>query len=177
MAVLLIMHRANLINRLGTKAAIIIAVGFGSGLVKHAPGSCGTMAAFALWALLSYAGLIDTLVKQVLLTGICFFLGLISTRIYLAHCAKAENYDPDPKIVVIDEWAGTFISLTGLSLREWPFCLAAILLFRFFDISKPGPIKWAERLPQAWGVMLDDIVAGICSAAVLVVLKATFIAC
>jgi phosphatidylglycerophosphatase A len=61
---------------------------------------------------------------------------------------------------VIDEWAGLFVALCGVDLFSFGQVVIALVGFRLFDIVKPGPVAWAERLPGAIGVMADDIVAG-----------------
>ena len=66
----------------------------------------------------------------------------------------------DPRTVVIDEAAGQFITLFLIS-PQWTLCAAGFLLFRFFDITKPFPIKQVETFPGGLGIMLDDILAAI----------------
>jgi phosphatidylglycerophosphatase A len=66
----------------------------------------------------------------------------------------------DPQWIVIDEWAGLFVALIGVDARNLWQVLLAVILFRVFDISKVGPIRSAERLPGAVGIMADDVVAG-----------------
>jgi phosphatidylglycerophosphatase A len=82
---------------------------------------------------------------------------------------SAANGAPveDPQFVVIDEWAGLLIPLALTTPDEPALLLAAFVLFRLFDILKPWPVSAAERLPGAWGVMADDLVAGGLAAAVL----------
>ncbi len=80
----------------------------------------------------------------------------------------------DPSEIVVDEAVGQWIALWPISIGAahagaevtalWPGILAAFLLFRAFDIWKPGPIGWADRQPGAMGVMLDDVLAGIAAA-------------
>lgn len=67
----------------------------------------------------------------------------------------------DPQEVVIDEFAGYYLALLGLDICSVFNVLSAFVLFRFFDITKLGPIRRAERLSGAWGIMADDIVAGV----------------
>ncbi len=75
--------------------------------------------------------------------------------------SKVEDYwGKDSSKVVIDEAGGMLLSIVGLPFNWYLYCLAFIL-FRFFDITKPFLIKKAEKLPKGWGVMGDDIVAGI----------------
>lgn len=66
----------------------------------------------------------------------------------------------DPSIVVIDEIVGMWISLAGVARGAAPFIIA-FLLFRIFDVLKPEPARSLERLPGGWGIMLDDVVAGL----------------
>ncbi len=72
----------------------------------------------------------------------------------------------DPSRVVIDEWAGMFITLLFLP-SSLAYIIAGLVLFRFFDIAKPLFIRKAEKLPGGWGIMLDDVVAGIYSNIIL----------
>ena len=67
---------------------------------------------------------------------------------------------PDPSIVVVDEIVGMWIAVLHL---PWSFLslLIAFILFRIFDILKPPPAAWVEQIPRGWGIMLDDVVAGI----------------
>ncbi len=65
----------------------------------------------------------------------------------------------DPSIVVIDEVAGQLIALIGLTATPG-HALLALLLFRAFDITKPGPVRRLEALPEGTGIMLDDVAAG-----------------
>jgi phosphatidylglycerophosphatase A len=70
-----------------------------------------------------------------------------------AHCK-------DPSIVVIDEVVGMLVALFALPLRAADV-LAAFLCFRVFDIAKPFPLRRLEARPGGWGIMLDDLVAGL----------------
>lgn len=84
--------------------------------------------------------------------------------IWAIHAAKAED---DPGWVVIDEFAGQWITLLALA-RVTPLgLLAAFVLFRIFDITKLGPVGWADRRHDAVGVMADDVIAGLIAAALL----------
>ena len=72
----------------------------------------------------------------------------------------------DAKEIIIDEVAGQWITLLIVPL-DWRWWLAAFLMFRLFDIAKPGPVRMAERFPGGLGVMADDIVAGVLAAVCL----------
>ncbi len=75
-----------------------------------------------------------------------------------------ESGRPDPGFVVIDEVAGQWLALI-LMPPLWPNALLAFILFRFFDILKPWPIRRLEALPEGTGIMLDDLGAGIIALA------------
>ena len=79
-------------------------------------------------------------------------------------CGAAGN---DPGWVVIDEFAGQWITLLGLTRPGWVWLAAAFLLFRLLDITKLGPIGWFDRRHDALGVMGDDVLAGVIGAALL----------
>lgn len=90
--------------------------------------------------------------------------------------------DHDPSEIVIDEVAGQWIAFLPVSFGAamvgadltalWPGWVTAFLAFRFFDILKPGPVGWADRKAGPLGVMLDDVIAGLLAALVVIVLAA-----
>ncbi|MEM6824932.1 MAG: phosphatidylglycerophosphatase A [Pseudomonadota bacterium] len=133
-----------------------------AGLLTPGPGTWGSLAALpAAWAAHAIGGPVLLVSATVLL----FLVGLWATERYLS-----ETPDKDPSEVVIDEVVGQWIALWPVSLGAsqadvgpaslWPGVLAAFLAFRAFDIWKPGPVALAENASGAWGVMLDDVVAG-----------------
>jgi phosphatidylglycerophosphatase A len=77
-----------------------------------------------------------------------------------ARVCEERLRTPDPSFIVVDEWSGQWIALMGLPL-EWPWLVAAFLIFRFLDVVKPLGLRRLERLPHGFGVMTDDIVAGV----------------
>ena len=79
--------------------------------------------------------------------------------------AAREIGSGDPSEVVIDELAGMWIALLGST--QWQYWIAAFLVFRLLDIIKPFPANVAERLPGGWGIMADDVVAGVQTVLVL----------
>ena len=88
---------------------------------------------------------------------------------------ESEKYwGKDPVVACVDETVGQWLTMLPLSwvpLSHWWEILLALALFRFFDIAKPLGIRSMERFPGGWGMMADDILAGIYSAAILVVLN------
>lgn len=135
--------------------ARVIASGFGSGYAPKAPGTAGSLVALAIGAgLAAWSPL--ALAAAALLACV---VGL-----WAVGAAGAGN---DPGWVVIDEFAGMWITMLPLG-APWPVgLLTAFALFRLLDITKPGPIGWADRRHGAFGVMADDVIAGVIGAAVL----------
>jgi phosphatidylglycerophosphatase A len=82
-----------------------------------------------------------------------------------------ELADEDPQVVVVDEVAGTLITLLPMAAWSWRAVVVGVLLFRLFDIVKPWPIRKLERLPGGWGVVMDDVGAGVLGAAVMGILR------
>ena len=78
-----------------------------------------------------------------------------------------ESGAKDPSFVVIDEVAGQAISLLAAPAFGWKYAIAAFILFRAFDIVKPPPVRQLERLPRGWGIMMDDVAAGILACVLL----------
>ena len=86
-------------------------------------------------------------------------LAITAVGIPVATRVAREADRPDPGFVVIDEVAGQWVALLCLP-PLWPNALVAFILFRFFDILKPWPIRRFESLPEGTGIMMDDLVAG-----------------
>lgn len=145
----------------------IVASGLLSGCFSRAPGTVGSAACLLAWLLLNAAGICrEPLCDIALVLGVTL-IGVGATERCLRDLAEAGQPSTDPQFIVIDEWAGLLIPLSLATLDAPLTWLAAFVLFRLFDIWKPGPVEAAERLRGAWGVMADDIVAGILAAAVL----------
>ncbi len=140
---------------MSSRIATFISSGFGSGYAPRAPGTFGSVAAVLGWLGMSWSGLLSTPLTHMLCAALVIALGTIAIRLSL-HSGSTK----DPQWIVIDEWAGIFIALIGTDAGVVWQALLAFILFRIFDISKVGPICWAERLPGAVGIMADDVVAG-----------------
>jgi phosphatidylglycerophosphatase A len=142
-------------------AARLIASGFGAGSAPFAPGTAGSLAALVLGAWM--------------LTGPSWvlWLAIIAAILLGLWAIGPAGGTEDPGWVVIDEFAGQWISLLPLSHPSPIGLLGAFVLFRLFDITKPGPIGWADRQHGAFGVMADDVIAGAMAAAVIWTLHAT----
>lgn len=123
------------------------------GFVGHfpiAPGTAGTIVAAAIYW---FVGLDRPLVGGEFI--LLFFL--LGVR---ASTAMERQLGPDPSRVVVDEMVGFWIALFALP-KGWVLMAIGFFLFRIFDIWKPFPIRRAESLPEGWGIMADDAMAGI----------------
>jgi phosphatidylglycerophosphatase A len=136
---------------------------FGLGFLRPGPGTWGSGAALVPGAaLLALAGPLALTAGALMLAGIGWW----------AVVGELERTaEPDPDWVVIDEAAGMWVALAGLSAFGWAGVATAFVLFRLFDIAKPGPVGWADRQGGATGVMLDDLVAGVLAALALLALS------
>lgn len=151
------------------KTAKILATYFGLGLSPKAPGTAGSLGTLPLAAAIAYFyGSTGILI----LSAAAFFIGVWAT-----HQVIKNQDNKDPSMVVIDEVAGqslTFALVGDYLVGNWNFWYVYFIgfaLFRFFDIVKMGPVKWADtKLKNAWGVMTDDIFAGCFAAVILFVI-------
>ena len=150
-----------------------LATGLGSGYLRPAPGTWGTLAGLGAWLLLvrGLGSFSASFAPKLLLAAP---LALTLVAVWAADAVVRETGQKDPSFIVIDEWAGMWFALTPLlftvTLQPQPWLLwaarlsAPFLLFRLFDIWKPGPVDMAQSLPGGWGVVLDDVLAGILAA-------------
>lgn len=153
--------------------AHLLAMGFGAGLSPVAPGTAGT-----LWAWAAFLALQPwmTDLRWAALIALSLSLG------WWACAVTAKNMRVlDPSAVVWDEIAAFWLVLWLVTPAGWWAQAVAFALFRFFDAVKPGPVGWADALfhdvkpetdPAAWhkagfGIMLDDVVAAACALLVL----------
>ena len=140
-----------------------VATWFGCGLIQPGPGTWGTLGALPFGIILLMLGGVPALVVAI---AVCLALGIWASR----HFEQMVR-EKDSSMIVIDEAVGLWIAMIPAVLT--PFSIAiAFLLFRFFDIVKPWPVSWCDKkLPGALGVMLDDVMAGIYAALILIGLR------
>jgi phosphatidylglycerophosphatase A len=154
-----------------TKRWWAIATFFGVGFIKPGPGTWGSVAAVLLWAAFAWLAHPSPRVLFVaLLIGV--FLTLIF-GIPAASVVERESGGHDPQCVVIDEVAGQWITLL-LCPADWRHGLIALALFRLFDIVKPFPVRRLERLPGGWGIVFDDVAAGLYAFCIACLLRIWF---
>ncbi|WP_208349179.1 phosphatidylglycerophosphatase A [Pseudaestuariivita rosea] len=150
----------------------LIATFFYVGYLRPAPGTWGSAAAIPVAYGLHVAGGFPLLL---IATVLVFAAGWWAT---MRETRGADDHDPSE--IVIDEVAGQWIALWPLSASLWhagvdpwvfpyPGWIAAFVLFRLFDIWKPGPVGWADRQHGPLGVMLDDVIAGAMAAVIVAV--------
>lgn len=136
-------------------AARLLATFFGAGLFPLVPGTAASAVA-ALGYMFVLHGL----------AGPLYVLAVAALAVTGGAAAGAHAADlraPDPGRIVVDEVCGQLVALAFLP-PDWTAVASAFVLFRVFDIIKPWPIRRLERLPGGWGIMADDIGAGLAAA-------------
>lgn len=129
----------------------------GIGFLRPAPGTWGS-------ALVLPAALLGP--------EACLALSALLTLLGWWALERLPGAKLDPGWVVVDEGAGQSLALAALPLGAGaPGIILAFLLFRLFDITKPGPVGWADRRKGTAGVMLDDVFAGAMAAAIILALR------
>jgi len=139
--------------KIWTRLNKTFATAFGLGLSPVAPGTMGALGGLALgYLILQYCSYPNSLLSLAIV--LVTILGAISAKVL------ELEWGEDPSKIVIDEVVGMWISILFLP-PMWECYVAAFVLFRFFDIVKPFYIKQMEFFKNGWGVMMDDVLAGI----------------
>ncbi|MHC4432013.1 MAG: phosphatidylglycerophosphatase A family protein [Planctomycetota bacterium] len=140
---------------------------FGLGRLPGAPGTWGSLPPAVVFALMCHVRASPAIVS------IAMAALALAGSVVCVQCAPAvisATGKDDPREVVADEFAGqaiTFLASPFLALgaastgQIWAVTAAGFVLFRVFDIAKPWPIHKLERLPEGWGILADDLVAGV----------------
>lgn len=139
------------------KLITLLATGFGSGLVPVAPGTAGT-----------FVGLLICLPLIPLPWMLRFLvvMALLVLSFYVSNEAEKIYKRKDDQRIVIDEIIGFQITMLPVAINVLSLC-AGFVLFRIFDILKPFPVRNLQGLPGGWGVVADDVAAGIYAGVVL----------
>jgi len=144
-------------NKLGK----FLTTGLGLGYAPFAPGTFGSAGAVAVYALAvwtlpsTYCVLGVMAIVAVFFSAVCVLLGPFTEKAFGKK---------DPGQCTSDEWAGQAVAMLGLPMigaGAWITCLVGFGAFRLFDITKPPPVRQLEKLPQGWGVLVDDLAAGV----------------
>ncbi len=148
--------------------AIWIATAGGAGYFPIAPGTAGSLVGVAVVVGLGQLPLPRALAIAALAAAA---LALFALGVWAAGEAEEFFGRTDPGQVVVDEVVGQMLTFLLLPHATWKWLVGGFLLFRTFDIVKPFPARQAERIPRGWGIMLDDVVAGVYGLAVLAVIE------
>lgn len=137
---------------------------FGIGFIPFMPGTFGTLAALGIYLLLPaqlFAGA-NLIGYGIGLLAFSLFAVLISTE-------AEKTLGHDAGSIIIDEVAGYMLCVMFMP-HNWLVGIYAFALFRVFDIAKPWPINKSQKLPQGWGVVVDDLLAGFYTMIILQIL-------
>jgi phosphatidylglycerophosphatase A len=146
------------VRRRLSKVAWAIATWFGCGLVPKAPGTMGTIGAIPLYLLVARQGRPWVAVTALVVTAV---------GVWAASVVARELGKKDPQIVVVDEVAGFLVTMLPMGEVSWLAVGVGFALFRLLDVFKPWPIRRLEGLPGGWGIVLDDVAAGVFGAVVM----------
>jgi phosphatidylglycerophosphatase A len=145
-----------------------VATFFGTGFGKPGPGTWGSVATVLLWA--AYAWLLHPTSQALAIALGVAIIAVVAIGIPAATIVARESGRKDPQFVVIDEVAGQAITLLFCPF-DWKHGLIALVLFRLFDITKPFPVRQLENLPEGWGIVFDDVAAGLYALGVASLLR------
>lgn len=137
----------------------LISTCLGIGYIPKGGGTVAAVICCIAWYLARSGGS-ERFWPPLLITFVLLALGIVSSGKVEAEWGK------DSFRIVVDEWVGMSLTLLFVPVR-WPYFLIGLLLFRFFDIVKPFYIRRMETLKGGWGVMMDDVLAGIYANLVL----------
>jgi len=138
-----------------TRWAWLVGAGLGVGHLRP-PGTWASTATVVLWWLVAH----ELPAAWLLPAGVGAALAATLIGLPAATIVARESGREDPQVVVVDEIAGQLIALIGVAV-SWKAFLAALVLFRIFDILKPPPVRQLERMAGGAGIMLDDVMAGV----------------
>ncbi len=127
-----------------------IATGLFSGYAPVAPGTAGSLVGLAIYLIPGF----DSPLVLASAAAALFFIGVLTAG------RMEKELGEDPPVVVVDEVVGMWISLFLLPRLVW-ICVLSFLFFRIFDIFKPPPARALEKYGGGWGIMLDDVAAGV----------------
>jgi phosphatidylglycerophosphatase A len=122
----------------------------------------GSLGAIPLYLLAAQGGRTGVVVAAIGVTAIGIWAASIVARDLGAH---------DPQIVVVDEVAGILVTMVPMADVSWRAVVVGFVLFRLFDVTKPWPARRLEKLPGGWGIVMDDVAAGVFGALVMAGLR------
>ena len=140
---------------------------FGLGFLPVAPGTFGSVPVMVIFALMCWAGVSAAVILSVMVVSV--LAGSFACVRYGPEVIEMVGNE-DPSEIVADEFAGQAVTyIVGGSVVGpiWLVAIAGFLLFRVFDIFKPWPVCKLEKLPKGWGILADDLMAGVYAGIVL----------
>ncbi len=141
----------------------------GAGFLRPGPGTWGSVATAGVYAAL--VALLHPAAATLLAGTLIALVATVAAGIPAATVAARESGSKDPGFVVIDEVAGMWIALLPAAAHPgWKAILAALIFFRIFDVWKPFPVHQLEKLPEGWGIVCDDLAAGLYAGICVLVL-------
>jgi phosphatidylglycerophosphatase A len=143
------------------RRAVWLATGLGVGLAVPAPGTVG-----GAWGLL-LAGLLANWLSQPAAVLAVVAVLAVAAALLCDRAATELGGPADPPAIVLDEIVATPLIYWLTGMGSWTAIAAGWLLFRLFDVWKPGPVRQAERLSGGWGIVADDLVAALLASVVL----------
>ena len=147
-------------------AAEWIGTVFYIGKLPLAPGTWASIFAVLCWYFLFQS------VNHFVLPAISIFLFLIGG--IASDTIVKHSKEHDPSRIVIDEWVGQWVALSMMPINIRTG-VVAFVAFRIFDIIKPGPVSKMEKIPGGWGIMADDVMAGIMAYFVVLIFNAVIL--
>jgi phosphatidylglycerophosphatase A len=150
------------VKRVVRNVAWAVATWFGCGLSPWAPGTAGTLGAIPLYLVARLGGCPGVAATATLV----FFSG-----VWAASVVARERGLKDPQLVVVDEVAGFLLTMLPVRALSWRAVSVGFLVFRVLDIVKPWPARQLEDLPSGWGIVLDDVAAGVYGAGIMTLLQ------
>ena len=142
---------------LNEKLITFLATGFGSGLAPFAPGTAGTLVGILICL---------PLIPLPWILRLLLVLALLALSFYVSYQAEKIYKRKDDQRIVIDEIIGFQITMLPVEINVLSIC-AGFVLFRIFDIWKPFPVRNMQGFPGGWGIVADDVAAGIYAGMVL----------
>jgi len=151
--------------------ARLISTGCGIGYFPLAPGTMGALAALIIYWIAPQPGNASFFLIIIALMLVGIYSASITERELIARLGAERG--TDPKIVIIDEIIGMLVALIAIP-KTTKFLILAFILFRIFDIVKPFPARRIEKLPAGWGIVFDDVIAGIYANLLIQIGRAVF---
>lgn len=143
------------------KLITFLATGFGAGLAPFAPGTAGTLVGVLICLLF---------LPFPWVMRFPAVLALLAFSVYVAGQAENIYQKKDDQRIIIDEIIGFQITMLPVEINILNIC-TGFVLFRIFDILKPFPIRNIQRLPGGWGIVADDVIAGIYAGVIMWTIK------